>query len=121
MVSYRILESFVVYGRIKKMLLGIDSTGFGYGQASYYYTKRLKLRRKFLKIAICADMNQQLVCGIRIRHRWRNDGIDFVPLLHRTSDIIPVGTVVADRGFDSEQSHVGAGSLGITRCIIRPR
>ena len=45
----KILESFVINSRIRKMFAGIDSTGLSHGQASYHYTKRAKLRRKFIK------------------------------------------------------------------------
>ncbi|MEM4248659.1 MAG: hypothetical protein QW395_00005, partial [Candidatus Nitrosotenuis sp.] len=94
----RILESFVLQARIRKMLAGIDSTGLSHGQASYYYTKRFRLRRKFVKISICADMRRQIICGIKVRHRRRHDSIDFVPLLERAVRLTPVHTVVADRG-----------------------
>jgi hypothetical protein len=117
----RILESFVLHSRIHKMFAGIDSTGLSHGQASYYYTKRFKLRRKFVKISICADMRRQLICGIKIRHRRRHDSIDFVPLLERAVRLVPIHTVVADRGYDSEQNHVATENLGIYDTIIRPR
>ncbi|MEM3065363.1 MAG: transposase [Candidatus Nitrosotenuis sp.] len=95
----RILESFVMYARIRRMFARIDSTGLSHGQASYYYTKRAKLRRKFVKISILADMRRQIICGIKIRHRRRHDGVDFVPLLRRTGRLVPIGVVVADRGM----------------------
>jgi hypothetical protein len=117
----RILESFVLFYKIKKLRTAIDTSGFWYGQASYYYTKKYRLRRKFLKLAICIDTKHQIVCGAKIRHRLCNDTVDFVPLLRRVSDIVPVRSVVGDRGFDSERNHVEAEELGITRCIIRPR
>jgi len=120
-ILIRILESFVLQARIRKMFAGIDSTGLSYGQASYYYTKRFKLRRKFVKISICADMRRQIICGIKIRHRRRHDGVDFVPLLERAVRLAPISTVVADRGYDSEQSHIMTESLGIRDTIIRPR
>lgn len=116
----RILESFVIHARIKSVFAGIDATGFGHGQSSYYYTKRAKLRRKFVKMSAISDMKEQLVCAIKIRHRQRHDGIDFVPLLERTNDIISVDTIVADKGYDSESNHVAAENLGITS-IIPPR
>ena len=103
------------------MFAGIDSTGLPYGQASYYYTKRYKLRREFLKISICADMRRQIVCSIKIRYRRRHDSVDFVPLLRRAASIVPVGTAVADRGYDSEQNHVLAQDIGIANTIIRPK
>jgi hypothetical protein len=77
----RILESFVLQAGIRKIFAGIDSTGFSHGQASYYYTKRFRLRRKFVKISVCADMRRQIVCGIKIRHR--HDSVDFVPVMER--------------------------------------
>jgi hypothetical protein len=117
----RILESFVISARIRKMFAGIDSTGLSHGQASYYYTKRARLRRKFVKVSMCADMKHQIICGIKIRHRRRNDNVDFTPLLERAVRLAPVGTVVADRGYDSENNHVTTESLGIQRTIIRPK
>ena len=117
----KMLESFVMYTGIRKMLAGIDSTGLSHGQASYYYAKRAKLRRKFVKISICADMRQQIISSIKIRHRRRHDNMDFVPLLKRTVKLVPIGAVVADRGYDSEQNHVAAERIGIANTVIRPK
>jgi hypothetical protein len=103
------------------MLAGIDSTGFSHGQASYYYTKRSKLRRKFVKVSILADMRRQIICGIKIRHRHRHDSVDFAPLLQHAVRLLPVGMVVADRGYDSEQNHVSAQNLSIPHTVIRPK
>ena len=116
----KILESFVMSMKIKNAFAGIDATGFGHTQASYYYTKRIKLRRKFVKMSAISDMKKQLVCAIKIRHRQRHDNIDFVPLLQKANGIIPIGTVVADKGYDSEKNHVAANNLGIAS-IIPPR
>jgi hypothetical protein len=120
-ILIRILESFVLHSRIRKMFAGIDSTGLSHGQASYYYTKSAKLRRKFVKVSILADMRRQIICGIKIRHRRRHDSVDFVPLLQHAARLAPIGTVVADRGYDSEQNHTRAQNLGIPHAIIRPR
>ncbi|CAE6486929.1 transposase [Candidatus Nitrosotenuis uzonensis] len=102
-----------MHAKIRKIFAGIDSTGLSHGQASYYYTKHLKLRRKFIKVSILADMRRQLIYGIKIRHRHRHDSIDFVPLLERAVRLVPISTVVADRGYDSEQNHVSAQNIGI--------
>ncbi|CDI04958.1 hypothetical protein [Candidatus Nitrosotenuis uzonensis] len=37
-IMIRILESFVIHARIRKMFAGIDSTGLSHGQASYCAT-----------------------------------------------------------------------------------
>ncbi|MEM3099660.1 MAG: transposase, partial [Nitrososphaerales archaeon] len=73
------------------------------------------------KVSICADMRRQIICGIKIRHRRRHDSVDFVPLLQRTGKMVPIGTVVADRGYDSEQNHVLAQQIGIPCTVIRPK
>ena len=117
----RILESFVMHAKIKNIFAGIDSTGLSHGQSSYYYTKRAKLRRKFVKISICADMKRQIICGIKIRHRRRHDSADFAPLLQHVSRLIPIRVVVADRGYDSEQNHVATENLGVQKTVIRPK
>jgi len=119
-ILQKILESFVIHVKIKSVFAGIDATGFGHGQSSYYYTKRIKLRRKFVKMSAISDMKEQLVCAIKIRHRQRHDSIDFVPLLQKVNEIIPIGTVVADKGYDSEKNHVESDSFGIVS-IIPPR
>jgi len=120
-ILHKILSEFILYIKVQLVLVGIDGTGFGHGQSSYYYTKPAKLRRKFVKISIAADMNQQIVCAIKIRHQPRHDSIDFAPLLERTNQIIPVNTVVADKRYDSESNHVAAKNLGIASVIIPPR
>lgn len=117
----RIPESFVLQTRIRKMFAGIDSSGLSHGQASFYYTKHCRLRRRFVKISICADMKRQIVCGIVVRHRFRNDSVDFAPLLERAVRITRVGTLVADRRYDSECNHILAEGLGIRNTIIRPK
>jgi len=106
--------------KIKSVFAGIDATGFGHGQSSYYYTKHAKLRRKFIKLSAISDMTQQLVCCIKIRHRTRHDRIDFAPLLQKANEIIPIDTVVADKGYDSEKNHAISESMGI-ESIIPPR
>ena len=116
----KILESFVIQAKIKNMFVGIDATGFGHTQASYYYTKRTKLRRKFVKMSAISDMKEQLVCAIKIRHRQRYDNVDFMPLLHKANNIIHISTVVADKEYDSEKNHIDSHCLGIAS-IIPPR
>ena len=63
----------------------------------------------------------QIVCAVKIRHQLRHDNIDFTPLLEKTNQIIPINTVVADKGYDSENNHIAARDLGIASIIIPPR
>ena len=36
----------------------------------------------------------------------KHDNIDFRPIITRTSDILPLSVVTADKGYDSEENHV---------------
>ncbi len=81
--------------------------------------KRVRLRRNFLKIAVCADMNSQLICAAIIHHGMRHDNPDFLPLLYKTSAAVaPVDTVLGDMGFDDENNHVGARKTGTAAAVI---
>lgn len=119
-ILQKILESFVINMKIKSVFAGIDATGFGHGQSWYYYTKRAKLRRKFVKLSAISDMKSQIICAIKIRHRQRHDSVDFASLLHKANNICPISTVVADKGYDSEKNHIVSHCLGIAS-VIPPR
>ena len=52
-------------------------------------------------------MLQQIICTIKIgRAPTRHDNIDFRPIITRTSEILPLSVVTADKGYDSEDNHV---------------
>ncbi len=65
---HKMLQEFILYKKVRLVLAGIDGSGFSYSTASYYYTKRVQLRRNFLKVVVCADMNTQLVCCVMTHH-----------------------------------------------------
>ncbi len=115
---HRMLQEFIPYKRVRLVLAGIDGSGFSYSTASYY-TKRARLRRNFLKMAVCADMNSQLICAAIIHHGMRHGNPDFLPLLYKTSAAVaPVDTVLGDMGFDDESNHVGARKTGTAAAVI---
>jgi Transposase DDE domain len=65
------------------------------------------LRRKYAKLSIGADVLQQIICKIRIRRDpTRHDNVDFKPIITRTSNILPLSVVTADKGYDSEDNHL---------------
>ena len=116
---HRMLQEFIPYKRVRLVLAGIDGSGFSYSTASYHYAKRVRLRRNFLKIAVCADMNSQLICAAIIHHGMQRDNPDFLPLLYKTSAAVaPVDTVLGDMGFDDESNHVGARKTGTAAAVI---
>jgi hypothetical protein len=102
----KIISSFIVISGTKHIFVGIDSTGFKITRASQYYAERTATRRKYAKLSIGADVLQQIICTIRIRRApTRHDNIDFKPIITRTSNILPLSVVTADRGYDSEDNH----------------
>ncbi len=116
---HRMLQEFIPYKRVRLVLAGIDGGGFSCSTASYYYTKRARLRRNFLKIVVCADMNSQLICAAIIHHGMRHYNPDFLPLSYKTSAAVaPVDTVLGDMGFDDESNHVGARKTGTAAAVI---
>ena len=100
----RIISSFIILTKIGQLFIGIDSSGFKAAHASQYYTERVKLkrrRRKYIKLSLAADVLQQTICTIKMRRApTRHDNIDFRPLITKTSEILPLSVVAADKGYD---------------------
>ena len=103
----KIISSFIILTKIGHLFVGIDSSGFKATHASQYYTERVKLRRKYIKLSLAADVLQQIICTIKIRRApTRHDSIDFRPLITKISELVPLSVVTADKGYDSEDNHV---------------
>ncbi len=77
-------------------------SGFKAIHASQFYTERTKLkRRKYIKLSLAVDVLQQIICTIKIRRSLtRHDNT------HRTSKILPLSVVAADKAYDSELNHL---------------
>ncbi|MBV9178021.1 MAG: IS5 family transposase [Nitrososphaeraceae archaeon] len=104
----KIISSFILLiSNVRRIFAGIDSTGFKITHASQYYTERMGGRRKYAKLSIGADVLQQIICTIKIRRSpTRHDNVDFRRIITRTSSILPLSVVTADKGYDSEENHV---------------
>jgi hypothetical protein len=104
----KIISSFILLlSNIRRLFIGIDSTGFKITHASQYYTERTGLRRKYAKLSIGADVLQQIICTIKIRRApERHDNIDFRPIITKIAKILPLSVVTADKGYDSEDNHL---------------
>lgn len=108
-VLEKIIYSFILLHSniIRRLFIGIDSSGFKITNASQYYTDKANLRKKYLKLSVSADMLFQLICIIKIRRAPTiHDTKDFRPLITKTSEILPISITVADKGYDSEDNHV---------------
>ena len=104
----KIISSFIIFTNARHIFTGIDSTGFKITHASEYYTSRAKLRKKYAKLSIGADVLKQIICNVKVRRAptTRHDNIDFAPIVTRISKIKSLSVVVADKAYDSEDNHV---------------
>ena len=90
--------------KVKKA--AIDSTGFALESKSYYYRtiwnqqKKQKTKR-FMKLSITVDTNNQFILRHKIRRKLRNDNVDFKVLLKK----LKVNYVIADKGYDSRENR----------------
>jgi hypothetical protein len=122
-VLERMISSFIaLLINVNHIFFGIDSSGFKSSHSSQYYTDRAKLRKKWIKLSIGADVLKQIICTIKIRRApTKHDNIDFKSIITRTSEIKPLSIAVADKGYDSEENHVFVREGLKAYSIIPPR
>jgi len=106
MLLGKIISSFILFTGTRYIFNSIDSTGFKVTHASEYYTNRAKLRKKYAKLSIGADVLKQIICKVKVRRApTRHDNIDFKPVITRISKIKLLSAVVAYKGYDSEENN----------------
>ena len=122
MMLDRIISSFILFSGTRYIFAGIDATGFKITYASEYYTSRAKLRKKYAKLSIGADVLKQVICNIKIRRApTRHDNVDFNEMITKISKIKKLSIVVADKAYDSEDNHVLVREKLHGLSIIPPR
>jgi len=120
----RMISSFIalILINVNHIFFGIDSSGFKSTHSSQYYTQRVRLRKKWIKLSIGADVLKQIICSIKIRRApTKHDNVDFKSIITRASEIKPLSVAVADRGYDSEENHVFVREDLNAYSIIPPR
>lgn len=71
---------------VNHIFFGIDSSGFKSTNSSQYYTQRVRLRKKWIKLSVGADVLKQIRCSIKIRRSpTKHDNVDFKSIIIRTS------------------------------------
>jgi hypothetical protein len=73
----KIFSPFILLvSNIRRILTGVGSTGIKITHTSWYYTERIRMRRKYAKLSIGADVLQQsyeLLHGFSIiSHRYED-------------------------------------------------
>jgi hypothetical protein len=86
----RIISSFILLlSNIRRLFIVMDSSGFKLSNTSQYYTDKVNLHEKYLKLSTWVEVLSQIVCSIKIRRApTRHDTIDFQPIVERTSEIL---------------------------------
>jgi IS5 family transposase len=92
-------------------IVAIDSTSFSssnssrhYSMISYRYKKHV-WKNSYMKNSLCIDVETQAVITDIPRNRYSHDINDAEALLKRTRKIVKMKTVLADKGYDSEELH----------------
>jgi hypothetical protein len=87
--------------------MAIDATGMSLRYASKHYEMRigqLIRKRNFMKCALVADVDNQLVYAVKPRIKARNDNKDFVPLWNKIKHL-DFEYFYMDKGYDSDKNH----------------
>lgn len=108
-------------------IIAIDSTGFSSNIASRYYSM-IKYRQtkgvwkdSYIKNSAVIDTERQCVIALKCRNDHTHDNVDFIPLLKRIRGKVKVNTVIADRGYDSEENNRFIRKKMKARNLIRLR
>lgn len=86
--------------------VGVDASGFELESKSYYYRnlwnsdKKQKTRR-YMKLSLSVDLDKLVILKHKIRKKFRNDHIDFIPTLKN----LKLKKVFADKGYDSKKNR----------------
>ena len=85
---------------------GINAPGFENRHATPYYSYRCNLRHAFTKMSAGSDMKSQLICAVLIQHHPVSHDIKHFPkLFSQMLDIVSMGIMVLDKGYDAESIH----------------
>ena len=86
--------------------VGVDASGFELEQKSYYYrtihnSDRRQRIKRYMKLSLSVDTDKCLILRHKIRKKYRNDTIDFIPVVKD----LEARKVFADKGYDSKQNR----------------
>jgi hypothetical protein len=110
LVEHVLRETVRLFG-IGESVLAVDSTGFSSNASSRYYAM-IKYRQSegvwrgsYVKNAASVDTGSQAIVSVMPKKVHTSDYMDLIPLAKRSSRVLKVGAVLADRGYDSEENN----------------
>jgi transposase len=95
--------------------VAVDSTGFSCGYASQYFIHTISVKRsegdrmidravtRHVKQQAVIDVDNQMILALFFRYGPNNDFRDAVPVLAKAASTFDIRTVLADKGYDSEE------------------
>jgi transposase len=95
--------------------VAVDSTGFSCGYASQYFIHTISVKRseggrmidraisRHVKQQAVIDVDSQMILALHFRYGPYNDFRDAVPVLAKAASTFGISTVLADKGYDSEE------------------
>ncbi len=103
-IKLRLLNLFLPYRKAKHV--AVDATGLELEKKSYYYrtlrySERRQKTKRYMKLSLSVDTDKHLILRHKIRKKFRNDTIDFIPV---TKDL-ETERVFADKGYDSRENR----------------
>ncbi len=115
----------------KVKLAAIDGTGFESHHISSYFVKRRQRGGKDLyqttkytrypKAGIICDTDSHIILGVKPGRGPRPDTSDFKSTLKQAHSYVPIETILADAGYDSESNHRYARDILSIATIIPPK
>jgi len=112
-------------------LSALDSTGMEAGHTSRYFVKRRQrgeenmyqttTYRRFPKLALNCDCRTHIITGLLVGKGPSPDVVHFKKLLRQAHNNLPIQTITADAGYDSESNHIFARDALKIHSIINPK
>ena len=95
--------------------VAVDSTGFSCGYASQYFIRTITVRQseggrmveravtRHVKQSAVIDVENQMILALQFRYGPHADFGDAIPVLTKAASTFDISTVLADKGYDSEE------------------
>jgi Transposase DDE domain/Transposase domain (DUF772) len=98
--------------RRRRARVAVDGTGLAHNAASTFFIRRIEQRPRgmtrwsyWLKYLIVGDVDEQIILAQRGRQAPWCDCRSLPGLVDQASQVRPIGLVLADAEFDTEQNH----------------
>jgi len=100
----------------------VDSTGYDARPVSRYFTTvcgRPTRQKHWPKLTALVDTRTHLFLGVSVTRAPRQDSPQLLPVVRQAVKHVPIDTLLADAGYDSETNHaICRERLGVRSTVI---